>query len=218
MPGGTGGLIFETCYNDPMQTLYRYVQQYFLVRWIVINIVAWSAGLYLGSLAVQIAGFVGILLGGALTGLVVGGAQWWALRQEMAWENRKWITFSVFGGIVSTLLIYIASGLFFMVALVAGTGTLKTIGTLIAGGIFGGVFGAAQMLVLGDYVNGGGFWVIANVTGGALCATCSLSVNPLSLPMFCTLGPVLFGGITGYTLTKLLTVTDKPSEQWGNDD
>jgi hypothetical protein len=53
-----------------------------------------------------------------------------------------------------------------------------------------------------------GWWIGANGFGGALCGLFSLAANPLGLPVFCTLGPALFGAVTGWMLARLLHMGD----------
>jgi hypothetical protein len=75
-------------------------------------------------------------------------------------------------------------------------------GFCFMGALFGGVLGAVQTTHLNPQVDNAGWWIVANVVGGALCGMLTLGVNPLYLPVCCSLGPVIFGAITGYTLLK----------------
>jgi hypothetical protein len=91
---------------------------------------------------------------------------------------------------------------------VLGGGLFNALGMLIGGALFGGIIGALQGVLLNHHVDEAGWWIIANVVGGGLCGLLSLGVNPLGLPIFCTLGPITFGAITGYVWLRLLREMD----------
>lgn len=177
-----------------VEALCLYLETHAAARWLLANIAGWSAGLYAAALGVQLlGGLIGLLLGGGLAGLIVGGAQWWALKGEAEWLDGRWVRASTIGGMLGALPAFVAGG-----ALIVG----HTLGFCIVGAVFGGIIGAAQYALLNDHVEAGGLWVLANVAGGALCGVFSLAVNPLYLPVCCTLGPLLFAGITGAALLR----------------
>lgn len=173
-----------------------YLQTHFLARWILANVVGWSLGLYLGSVCVSALGsVVGVILGSALAGVIVGAAQWRTLRGQARWRGRQWVAASAMGSALGVFPAALTG-----IVLLARWG----VGVLIVGGVYGGMFGLAQVAVLREYVPESGWWVAANIAGAALCGLCSLGINPLALPIFCTPGPLLFGAITGWVMARLL--------------
>lgn len=184
--------------TDLFQSVVSALQRYFLLRWTLANIVGWSTGLYVGSLALMvIGGLPGLLMAGLLTGLIAGGAQVAVLRDSATGSPRylfrRWIIFSTIGGMCAAIPVFISG-----FTLVAGRG----IGFALMGAVFGSCFGWVQALALRHQPDFTLVWVLANVFSGSLCALFSFSGFPVMLPIFCTLGPVLFGVVTGYTLLQ----------------
>ncbi|MBZ0294824.1 MAG: hypothetical protein K8L99_19835 [Anaerolineae bacterium] len=141
----------------------------------------WTIGLSIGSFMLRF-GVIGIMVGGGLAGLCVGVAQWLALQTD-----RAWLTASAVGGVLAAL----------PAALCAFTTLAGGIGFLLVGAIFGAIFGTAQwMLLRGE--SRAGWWIAANGLAGALCGWLTLGFNPLGLPLLCSLGPLVFGLLTGY--------------------
>lgn len=170
-------------------TFHRYLQTHFAARWLLANVAGWSLGLYAGSVFVSLLGGVfGVIFGGALAGVLAGAAQWLAL-QPFHWA---WLWRSALGGALAMLPVVMCG-----FVLVVHWG----VGFLILGAVFGAVFGALQSPLLED--RRALLWVAANMGGGALCACFSFAANPLMLPICCTLGPLLFGAITGWALAKM---------------
>lgn len=180
--------------QSTLYTINGYLEAHPAARWLLANIGGWSGGLYAAALSVQlVGGLLGLLLGGALAGLVVGTAQWWALKGEAAWLDGRWVRVTTLGGLLGAIPAFLAGA-----SLIIG----NTPGFCIIGGVFGGIIGGLQYVLLHDHVETGSLWVLANVAGGALCGVFSLAVNPLYLPICCTLGPLIFGIITGVILLR----------------
>ena len=179
---------------------------YFLFRWTLANMLGWSLGFFLGGLLLSaLGGIVGVLLGGVVVGALVGIGQWLILRRETNWANARWALVSAVGGGLATIPAYLSG-----VTLIAG----PSIGYFVIGAVYGGIFGTLQWLILrAPYDDLAVLWLIANVIGGGLCGCLTMTVNPLRLPVFCSIGPVAFGLITGYTLLYLHRETseDTPS-------
>ncbi len=160
----------------------------FLLRWTLANMLGWGVGMLLGALLWSLlGGFIGFLLAGALAGLCVGLAQWPFLSQ------RRWLWLSALGGGLAILPTFLAA-----VALLGG----PLIGFFVVGAVYGGVFAAVQWVTLrkSDTM---GLWILANVAAGGICGCLTMNVNPLGLPLFCSIGPVAFGLITGRALVYL---------------
>jgi hypothetical protein len=191
------------------------VRAHFLLRWVLANIIGWSVGLYLSAWSLSTPA---LCLGGAFAGLCVGFAQWWALKpandplpsvaEFMDGEQntglspttvqRDWIVLTAVGSILGAIPALSASVL---VALGLG------LGIAIAGAIFGAGIGVAQYFILQRGLSRAGWWIAANVAGGALCALLTLAplilALPIGLPLGLLFGTALYGYITGRTLVWL---------------
>jgi hypothetical protein len=184
----------------------------FLLRWVLANIVGWSIGLYLSawSLSTPV-----LCLGGAFAGLCVGAAQWWALKPlddplpnftegeqntgvSPISVQRDWIGLTIAGAILGAI-----PALSAWVLVMLGLG----LGIAIAGAIFGAGIGVAQYFILQRSLTRAGWWITANLGGGALCALLTLAPLilrlPIGLPLGLLLGTALYGYITGRVLVWL---------------
>jgi hypothetical protein len=160
-----------------------------LPRWTLANMLGWGLGMLLGGLLLNtFGGILGVIVAGALTGACLGATQWTLLRQ------RRWILLSALGGGLATIPAYIAG-----LTLIAG----PLVGYFVVGAVYGGVFGTLQWLAL-RADDEFGLWIIANVIAGGCCGCLTMSFNPLGLPLFCSIGPLVFGLITGRVLKTLL--------------
>lgn len=160
-----------------------------MLRWTVANMVGWTIGLSIGSFMLRF-GVVGIVIGGGLAGLCVGAAQWLVLQTE-----RTWLTASAAGGALAAL----------PAALCAMTTLAGNIGLLLVGAIFGAIFSTAQWMLLRGQARSG-WWIAANGIAGALCGWLTLGFNPLGLPLLCSLGPLVFGLLTGYVHQRVIAL------------
>ena len=160
----------------------------FMLRWLLANVLGWALGLFLGGVALRVVGSIlGVLLGGAVTGVVVGVAQAFVLRAD-----RRWWVVSAVGGGLAALPAYVSG-----ITLIAG----PVLGYFVIGAVYGAIFGAAQWVALRH--ESGGWWVAVNGLAGGLCGCLTLGFNPLGLPLVCSLGPVVFGLLTGVVLLNL---------------
>jgi hypothetical protein len=167
-----------------------------LLRWVLANVAGWSLGLYLGSLALSRAGGVpGLLLAGAVAGLLAGTAQTLALRTLWTVPLRRWVLLSTAGGALAALPVFLA-----LPALIAGQG----VGLTIMGALFGLIFGLAQSGALRSGQDRAILWALANLFGGGLCALLSPGGIISGVPVCCTPGPALFGLVTGGVLLAWL--------------
>lgn len=175
------------------QDILLWLGTHFLPRWVLANVAGWALGLWLGAaLLALLGGLAGAAISGVLAGLVVGGAQWLVLRQQVSWISLRWVWWSALGGGLAFLPAYLAG-----VALVAG----PHIGYFVVGAVYGGIFGAAQWLVLRDaHDEWAGLWIMANLLAGGLCGCLTMTLTPAGLPLLCSPGPPLFGIITGGAL------------------
>lgn len=164
------------------------------LRWILANIAGWSLGLYLGSLALSCTGgLFGLLLAGGILGVTGGGAQWLGWKATPT-SGRRWLGFSLLGGITGALPVLLAA-----FTLVAG----QHLGFLLMGAVFGLCFGWMQTLALRPQSKTAALWILANVTGASLCSVFSLTGTPFALPVCLTFGPLSFGVVTWWALHLL---------------
>lgn len=174
------------------------------IGWVVINVAVWSLGLYVVALCIRFLGLFGAPIGAMLMGLIVGAGQVRVLRRLLPIVPRQWIGVSTLGVVLGTLPIGL---LFLWILLVAVLGLNGVL--VILGGIFGGILGATQAYILRSIVyEKVGWWIVANVVAGALCAPLSLTGASFWLPIFCSLGPVTFGLLTAWGLRYLIVTMD----------
>jgi len=174
------------------------------VGWVVMNIAVWSLGLYGMALCIRFLGLVGAPIGVTLLGLIVGGGQSWVLRRLLPITSQRWTGTTILGAILGTLPIAL---LFLWVLLVAVLGLNGVL--FMLGGIFGGILGATQAYTLHPLVyEKAGWWILANVIAGAMCAPLSLTGASLWLPVFCSLGPITFGILTAWSLRYVVDTLD----------
>lgn len=178
----------------------------FMLRWVLANVAGWSVGLYLNVWSVS--PFT-LCLGGAIAGVCLGWAQWWALRtpppdpipvyregeadfeQSPISVGRDWIGLTAAGALVGALP---AAGAGIVVSLGWG------LGIALIGAIFGAGVGVAQWYILQRGMSRSGWWIAANAAGGGLCALLTLAPILRGLPVGLLLGTALYGYITGRVL------------------
>jgi len=172
--------------------------------WVLMNMLVWSLGLYVIALCIRFFGIVGAPIGAILAGVIVGVGQSWILKRLLPITPRQWTNSSILGTVLGVLPIGL---LFLWVLLVAFMGLNSVL--LILGAIFGGILGSTQARILHPIVyEKAGWWIIANIFAGALCAPLSLTGTTFWLPVFCSLGPLTFGLLTAWALRYLLQTWD----------
>jgi len=172
--------------------------------WVLMNVLVWSLGLYVIALCLSLFGMLGAPIGAILLGVIVGSGQSWMLKKMLPIKPRQWTGSSVAGSLLGVLPI----GLLIVWVLLAAVIGVNTV-LLILGAIFGGILGGLQARVLFPMIHEKvGWWVIANLFAGALCAPLSLTGASFWLPVFCSLGPVTFGLLTAMTLRYIIHTWD----------
>jgi hypothetical protein len=161
--------------------------QHFLLRWLLVNLLAWPLLLYVMTITVRQdwlfygTGFVLVLL--------LGLAQGWAVYQRIA---VGWIILTVIGlggGLVIAFVVApLVSDLHFRLEYV------------VAGLLVGCWIGLMQWLDARRHLRGFLRWWLAYGLGGAACGVISL---PLTLSG-ALVGSLAFGLLTGLTITGLL--------------
>jgi hypothetical protein len=190
-----------------MQRLRLYLHNERFKQWTLTTAAGWAVGLVLGGLALAgvvlltllmggMIPFLGLALGGALTGLCVGYAQQRMLHMDER-LSKRWIGASAVGGAIGIFPAIVASLL---------TGISPFVGFAIVGALFAVAVGAAQWWRFRDQFdrNGGHWWLAAYALGGMLCAVITVLPHPLLLPVCCPLGTLVMGAATGMAVVKLL--------------
>jgi hypothetical protein len=190
------------------RTLNARPEHRFYALWILFNTVGWSTALIIGTIITG-----GVLpdlqiclipLTGMLVGGIIGAFQGVPLRQLMLKQaiHREWTVSSAVGGMLGAIGV---SLVLFTVILGAATSSI------ITGIIFGLCMGAVQSVVLYRELPDFPFiWIAANGFAGCLCSLCAYGFNPLSLPIYCTLGPPLFGIVTAFAWRIVLNMDIDP--------
>jgi len=170
------------------------------IQWVIINCVAWSLGLYATALCIKLFGIAGALVGGLVTGSIVGVSQAWLIRRLFSIVPYQWVGWSALAGVLGIVLIGMFFVIWVLMTFVTGVAWVLS----IMGAIFGSILGAIQARVLHPLVfEKVGWWIGANLLAGAFCAPLSLTGTSFWLPVLCSLGPLSFGIITALALRYL---------------
>jgi hypothetical protein len=164
--------------------------RYFLLRWLLVNLLAWPLLLHILNVAVR-QDWLFYSAGLALV-LLLGVMQGWAVYQRIAWW---WIVLTVMG---------LGGGLVIAFVVAPLVGDLHFRLEYIVAGILVGLWiGLMQWLDARRHLRGFLRWWLAYGVGGAACAVISL---PLTVPG-ALIGSLAFGLLTGVTITRLLRDT-----------
>lgn len=168
--------------------------------WPVSILVSFPIGGLLADLVVDGVDSVGAaLVGGLIAGLVIGAAEWWALRRRISW---LWIAATSLG---------MAAGLAVGAALVdyeVGRADLLLMGAVMGVGV-----GVLQALVLARHrVSGAVWWAVANPPAWALGWVVSSYVISANIDErftnFGASGAIVFGLLTWLLLAALVHETE----------
>jgi hypothetical protein len=173
--------------------------------WPVAILVSFPIGGFLADLAVNGVDSVGTaLVGGLITGVVIGAAEWFALRR---WISGLWVAATTLG---------LAAGLTAGAALVdygIGRGDIVLMGAVTGVGV-----GVLQALVLARHrVSGAFWWAVANPPAwavGWLVTSYVISRNVKEqFTIFGASGAIVFGLLTWFVLAMLLQETEPEAGQ-----
>jgi hypothetical protein len=161
---------------------------------------------------------------GAIEGIVVGGAQWWAVQSALPEINRKsWVAATLIGALVAWSFGSIPTTMMSMNADAAGTPAAEpdTISMLLLAGVMGALLGIvlalAQWIVLRRTVHNAWWWLPANsvawlfgmpvifaavdIAQGASNALQAVLIFAAAL----ALTGMVVGGVHGLALVKLVS-------------
>ena len=166
--------------------------------WPIAILVGFPIGGYLADLAVDGVDSVGsALVEGLIAGVIVGAAEWFALRRFVSW---LWVPATCVG---------LAVGLTAGAALVdygVGRGDLALMGAVTGLGV--GVFQAVVLLQAGHSISNAVVWAVANPPAWALAWFISSYVIARNIgerfPVFGASGAVVFGLLTWLLLAALI--------------
>jgi hypothetical protein len=171
--------------------------------WPVAIVLSFPIGGLLADLVVDGVDSVGAaLVGGLIAGVVIGAAEWWALRRWVTWF---WIAATSLG---------MAAGLTAGAALVDyGTDRGEL---LLMGAVMGVGVGVLQALVLARHrVSGAWWWAVANPPAWALGWLVSSYVISANIDErftnFGASGAIVFGVLTWFLLAALIPATEPES-------
>lgn len=181
-----------------IESLLYEVRQRFLLRWVLANVVGWTVGLYAGVLnPVCFAGT------GVIAGLLLGTAQWWALRGSPLVEqaegtppSRRWIMMTFVGAAVGLIPAAIIGALLFLFA--------NGLAALLAGGLLGLAVGLGQWMMLRQISGRAVLWLAVNALGGAACGLLTIIPIIRGVPLGLLAGAALFGYVTGRVLDVMI--------------
>ena len=187
------------------------LRQRFLLRWVFANVVGWMIGLYAGVLnPICFAG------AGIIAGLVLGAAQWWALRTtpfgiylaendenipniptRLSQIARRWIGLTFLGAAIGLFPAAVLGAILFLFT--------SGLAALLAGAALGLAVGLAQWMLLKGVSQQAMLWLLVNILGGAACGWLTLMPIIRGLPIGMLLGSALFGYLTGRVLERIFT-------------
>lgn len=170
-------------------------RRYWLLRWTSANMLGWSLAMLAAMLLLEWFGLFGAMIGGGAAGLIVGGIQsaFLPAPKNPILDQRQWMMMSALGGLAATIPVYLLA----FVALLH-----FQIGLFFMGACAGGMIGALQSrLLMAEFDDALLWWVGANILAGGLCAP--LTLTPTILPLFGTVGPVVFGVVTGSVFLRM---------------
>ncbi|MEL6306963.1 MAG: hypothetical protein AAFR81_21085 [Chloroflexota bacterium] len=184
---------------DTIPTLRQLLTQtwleYWLLRWVVANSLAWLFGMILAVAGVWLLGAWGALIAGAVLGASIGTGQAWILfTDDDRIHRHRWILLSAIGGFCGAFPAAALS----LVGFVSGG-----LAALLVGGMFAGILGGLQSLLLVKLMDERGYlWIPICILGGALSAWLSLLVSSWGIPIALSPGSWLFALLTGMLILR----------------
>jgi hypothetical protein len=167
----------------------------FWLKWLL-TFLAFPLGGGVAFLLIRPAAGVGqAAVGGAITGLILGAAQWIVLRQMIA-VSAWWIVATGLG---------LALGLALSIALLGTSIELRTL--IIRAALTGGILGISQWLLFRQYVAMAGWWAVVVMLGWVIGWTVTRAAGvdlSRGWTVFGASGALVFAGLTGLALVWLL--------------
>ena len=177
------------------------IQGSLYARWIIANMIAWPMGFIVASLILNgsTVPLLRLLVGGAILGGLVGVAQAMAVGRLV--NVRRWTLWSA---AISTVAFVVVIPVTLLAMILGG----PVAGMGLGGALFAAALGLVQAMVMGGADEILTRWIGACTLGGCACGSMTFAGFPVSLPVLCSLGPLVFGLITGYTLQTIVRQLD----------
>ncbi|MGJ3241259.1 MAG: hypothetical protein ACFE0Q_21305 [Anaerolineae bacterium] len=179
-------------------------RNHWLLRWVLMHMLGWGLGLMAGAVVIGLLGGVGVLIAGAVFGMVWAIPVAWVLFVTQAKRARhRWVIYSGLGVWFASLpaLILTIIGLF----------NLWLAGLLI-GMLTGALLGAMQALVLrtpiGEHVY---LWVLVQMLAGGVAGVLTVLVLRTPIPLLCSPAIIVFALINGGLMRRWLRASDQDS-------
>lgn len=171
--------------------------KHWLLRWTVANIFGWSIALFIAAIFIWLFGAIGALLSGAIIGCLIGIVQAWILftSQEMR-HRRNWILFSTGGGFLGI----------FPATVIAIVSLLNTwLGAFLVGVAFCSLLGGLQAIYLVRLIDERAYmWIPLCAIAGGFASLLTVPLLTLGLPIFFSLGSIIYALLTGFVLLRWL--------------
>lgn len=177
---------------DKLQYWWRH---YWLVRWVIANIIGWASGLVIATTGIRLFALPGAILSGALFGLGLSLPQAWILFSGDERDNRqKWILYSAIGGFFGV----------FPVGFLSIIGIFNLwIAALLMGMVFGGIWGLLQSLVLLPLLGERAYlWIPMCMLAGAVSALFSVPILATAIPLLFSPATIVFSLMTGWLMLR----------------
>jgi hypothetical protein len=185
--------------------------KWFWLEWVLAIVVGYAVGtlvilpwMVTFAYAAQPALLTG-LVGGAVLGVVLGGAQWLVLWRHARWVNGWWVPASIAGGMLglglgmelADMLTLPSLGVVTRGAALPVIAWQAALRAGVTGALVGLGLGGAQWLVLRRSIHRAGWWIIANGLGWLA----SLALGAALADLIGVLGALLLTSVTSGTIT-----------------
>lgn len=177
---------------DRLQYWWR---QYWLLRWVIANIIGWTAGLVIATTGIRLFGVVGALLSGALFGIGLSLPQAWILFPVDEMRSRyKWIFYSAVGGFFGI----------FPAGILSITGIFNLwLAAILTGAMFGGIWGLLQSIVLVQLLGERAYlWIPMCMFAGAVSAILTIPILFTGIPLLFSPATIAFSLMTGWLMLR----------------
>ncbi|MGB7337284.1 MAG: hypothetical protein WBC91_00215 [Phototrophicaceae bacterium] len=184
--------------NHMLHTAQRWWDTYFLLRWVIANMLGWVLGLLSLSLMLWLFGWIGALSIGAWLGIGLGLPQAWILFPDEERANRRqWVLYSALGGFFAV----------FPAAILSVIGIFNTwIAAILIGVCFGGIFSGCQTIALHQSLGDDAFrWIPIGILSAVSAALMIVLTLVTPIPILASPATIIYALITGWQLQQWRT-------------